>query len=250
MSPKFKKGRVDSVQPLTKKEIEEIKARYSKANESEKAFLNNIFSYISDPKQLVHLFRGAHIELVDQGSNYESWSKNFKDLTNRTGKSSHQSDKDQYSIQGNLVVECLFGTRQNKKGNRHSWVQLESHTTGAAQLLGHMASWVTYKLTGENVGPFGTSKHTEANPLVLYPGPKSRMKKQMEFWKEILFENPAEVTEKLLEKYEKLRESGAPIRYASESSKESKLIQDVAESPKHEKKVQAEEQLPKNKPII
>ena len=73
------------------------------------------------------LFSGAYIFIPDNGKMYEAFSSfEEQDLTYRHDFSSHCSLDPQYSFQGDLVVECLFGTTQvgEEKG---SWFQLEAY---------------------------------------------------------------------------------------------------------------------------
>lgn len=236
MSPKKQKPNVAAVEPLTEKEIALIQKRYKNASESEKIFFETIFSHIRDPKILVHLFRGAHIEFADKGETYENWCNDLSKLTNRDGKSSHQSDKPQKSFQGGLVVECLFGARE-KRDKMHTWFQLESHSLKATEILGHAASYVAYKLTGYNQGPYGASPHTEAKPLILtYTKSKQKREQQKNFWLKVIFEQPAKITHDTLVEYAKIHESIGHLQF--KESKKSEGQQELKETkPDREPKV-------------
>lgn len=215
------KPTVDEVEPLTESEIALIQKRYQNASASEKKFFDDIFSHVRDPNVLVHLFRGAHIEFNDQGKAYKDWCTNLSNLTDRSGKgqSSHQSDVPQKSLQGDLVVECLFGARKIR-GETHTWFQLESHGLGVTQVLGHAASFIAYKWTGKNQGPYGASPHTEANPLILtYTNSNQRQKQQKNLWNKIMFEQPAKITQQILAEYANIHASEGYLPFAQESKK-------------------------------
>jgi len=115
------------------------------------------------PKHLVELMNGAQIHIEDGGALYRYW-KTFSGLTNRNKKSSHKSVDDQYSFQGTLVKEALFGTRI-ENNIKSTWIQLESHATSLSQLPGHITSFISYRVTGKNIGPYGKSHFVDNNPL-------------------------------------------------------------------------------------
>jgi hypothetical protein len=98
---------------------------------------------------------------------YKKWIGLQNNLVSRKGASSHQSETEQFAIRGPFVKEALFGTRKGEDGKTHTWLQLESHPTGLRYLLGHLASYVIYRITGMNIGPYGRSEYTERSPLNL-----------------------------------------------------------------------------------
>ncbi len=127
------------------------------------------------PSQMQYTFaeilKGAYIQFDDGGAAFDDWKVQLKGKTERS--SSHKSLHKQYSIQGELIGEHLFSDKLVEdpitgKIKRCSWFQLERHPTTLRYLFLHMVTWVMYKFTGMNYGPFGRSKHREnSNPLVI-----------------------------------------------------------------------------------
>ena len=162
--------------------IEQILTNLASAQGSELIIVLDVFEQICKgyenegnkdekiKKALSHFFRGGYITL-DDNTYYKRWNACGQTNTDHYTKrvSSHHSDKgiDQYSIQGKLVTEALFGTN-----NGRTWIQLESHPAKISSfspkdildLVGHGASYLIYKATGRNVGPYGTSPITENKP--------------------------------------------------------------------------------------
>ncbi|MBL8924438.1 MAG: hypothetical protein JNJ54_36655 [Myxococcaceae bacterium] len=101
------------------------------------------------------LFRGSHAVISDGGRNFEAW----RQLGAVPRKSSHYPDVpgQQYELQLKDVGVLLFG--RTAKGD--TWCQMEAHS-GAGINLGHLFDYVKHKLSGNlNVGPAGTSPHSE-----------------------------------------------------------------------------------------
>ncbi|CAL7961036.1 hypothetical protein GAMM_10053 [Gammaproteobacteria bacterium] len=123
--------------------------------------------------KVAEFLKGGQIIFPDEGAGlYGKWSKfNKQNLVSRKGASSHQSEDEQFAVRGPFVKEALFGTRKDAAGNKHTWLQLESHPTGLRYLLGHLLSYVIYKITGKNIGPYGRSEYTEKAPLNLNKTP-------------------------------------------------------------------------------
>lgn len=116
---------------------------------------------------LMELLKGGHIVFYgDDGGFYEEWKKK-EGVKSRKGKSSHKSVDEQFSIGGPFLKEALFGTKKDELGNKCTWLQLESHSTDLWHLLAHLISYIIYKFTGKNVGPYGRSKYVEKSPLEL-----------------------------------------------------------------------------------
>ncbi|MBI2790689.1 MAG: hypothetical protein HYX61_01920 [Gammaproteobacteria bacterium] len=113
------------------------------------------------------LFHGAFVFIPDNGATYQlltSYDQN--NLVSRNYSSSHYSMEPQYGFRGSLVGECLFGTKiiDDEKG---SWIQLEAYSTDLFNAPGHLISYINYLFTGYNQGPYGSSIHTECNPILL-----------------------------------------------------------------------------------
>ena len=104
----------------------------------------------------VDTLRGSHVVIEDGGARYEQW----KALgTPRT--SSHYGDvkpaPQQYEIDFPGVGPMLFG----KDGKGNTWFQFEGHSI--KDVVPHVLDFFKYKLTGQNIGPAGSSPHAEKN---------------------------------------------------------------------------------------
>lgn len=126
----------------------------------------------NEPMQSEHfydsIFGGAYLFIPDGGQTYQNLiQSNAVYLNSRDLSSSHDSLDPQYSFMGNVVGECLIGTREIE-GEKGSWIQLEGYPVNFLQNPAHMASFVVYVVTGLNTGPHGTSAYTEASPLVVH----------------------------------------------------------------------------------
>lgn len=146
----------------------------SKANhvESEMTILDDIVSISkanlvfsgSTEKLFSEILKGAYVLLPDDGKIYNKWSE-LVGVRNR--KSSHKSVAKQVSLKGRLLGECLFGTLVIKN-KTYTWFQLEKNAvTTPINGAAHLFDFAQHRLTNKNVGPFGTSEHTEKNPLHL-----------------------------------------------------------------------------------
>lgn len=111
-------------------------------------------------------YKGAYIFMADGGHAYEQWTHSSLTLTDRDGWSSHFSIDPQHSYNSTLFGEMLFGTCE-LNGEKGTWLQLEAYSTDWNYLPMHLYTYAYHKITGENVGPYGTSSFTEKNPLVL-----------------------------------------------------------------------------------
>ncbi|MBN9286906.1 MAG: hypothetical protein BGO43_04875 [Gammaproteobacteria bacterium 39-13] len=112
-------------------------------------------------------FSGAYVFIPDNGQAYQAFAASDPNsLTNRDYSSSHYSLNTQYSSQGSLVGECLFGTT-TLDGHAGTWVQLEAYSSNLLQVPAHLASYISYIFTGYNHGPHGYSEYTEKSPLIL-----------------------------------------------------------------------------------
>jgi hypothetical protein len=119
---------------------------------------------------LEEALKGAHIKFDDDGSLYDYLVREHrKEIRERS--SSHSSCEKQYSFSGFVVKEVLFGVHQEaESGKKMTWVQFEKNNTKTwVNFILHMFDYVAYKLTGNNIGPYGSSSHTDSNPLVIKP---------------------------------------------------------------------------------
>ncbi|WP_076589789.1 hypothetical protein [Vibrio ostreicida] len=123
------------------------------------------------------VFKGGHVEVEDNKMFYRYWSSFLSNGQakggSRTGKSSHQSDDEQFEILlPNRWGNVLFGTRRGG-----TWFQTEAYGftdsayswNGFKDTVGHASTTVQYygSFKTRQVGTLGYSKYTEANPLRL-----------------------------------------------------------------------------------
>ena len=133
------------------------------------------------PEILTEVLNGAYVQIKDMdGAFYDSLIVMLADKGLRKRRSSHHSDAPQYAIAGKAIKEFLFSTKV-VDGKKYLWFQLESrpaeHRISLRALLNlilHLIDWVKYKLTGENIGPYGKSVHTEINPIIIDEKPGCR----------------------------------------------------------------------------
>lgn len=156
-----------------------LKEKCSIAVISELVILNDILDAGADPEEML---KGAHFFINDNGQRFQKWSS-LPELQDRSHSSSHhntksihgQTDQKQYEISGKLAPAILFGQTSKQAGNQ-TWVQLEKtpfNAEGKCQkiknVVMHGMDYLNYKYTGQNIGPFGTSVHTESNQINLNP---------------------------------------------------------------------------------
>ncbi|CDR33587.1 hypothetical protein [Criblamydia sequanensis] len=117
----------------------------------------------------LQIFRGAYVMIEDQGKSYDELKK-IGSLKERT--SSHVSDAKQFSLTGTCVKECLFSRKQIKKEDgsiqTFTWFQLERYPLKFGSRFLHLITYILYKLSGHNQGPYGSSPHREkSNPIIV-----------------------------------------------------------------------------------
>ena len=218
--PKHRKKPINTIEEdnveFNAKAAREIQEIYNKQmSAAEKHFLEHILSLmpiesLEDRKKSLYLiaemFKGAQIHIKGTEA-YNTWTaKEYQPfLFSRQGSSSHESKQEQFAIRGKLFAENLLGTRirKDKNNQEYSWFQLERHPAGSADnkilnkisnTLLHLLDYIVYKFTGENVGPYGTSKYKEKNPCYaeehfgkeLTPSPINKS-----YWTNMLFKNPS-----------------------------------------------------------
>ncbi|EQC36873.1 hypothetical protein SDRG_05703 [Saprolegnia diclina VS20] len=116
-------------------------------------------------KVLMEIVKGAHVIVEnDQGAYYEL----FRNITATTYTriSSHASIVSQYAVpQGPLLETLLTGVTAEK----HSWFQFEGANWDPIDRpfdsILHVLNYLEYKVRGVQIGPLGTSLHTDRNPL-------------------------------------------------------------------------------------
>jgi hypothetical protein len=146
---------------------EERKAQHNlrRATADEFDILYRLFEIPEARKFVGEIFRGAHVRIVDKGARYDDW----KTLpTADTRSSSHQSNGDQYHVDGPLAHTILFGRFAG-----WTWLQLENHPIyDVVSFVGHMIDYINYKRSGDNQGPYGSSPHAEHNNPLVIPSTK------------------------------------------------------------------------------
>eukprot|EP00933_Yihiella_yeosuensis_P059492 TRINITY_DN6081_c1_g5_i1.p1 TRINITY_DN6081_c1_g5~~TRINITY_DN6081_c1_g5_i1.p1 ORF type:complete len:316 (+),score=17.57 TRINITY_DN6081_c1_g5_i1:85-948(+) len=131
---------------------------------------NSLFGYIyvqlvdRNDSLMTEILSGAHAKVVvDNRKDVYKFLHNLPGAKKRI--SSHKSDSVQFGLpEGRILGSLLVGGWKNS-----TWLQLEAHPWGAiwdpVNNLGHICDYIQYKLTGRNIGPLGTSSHTDQNPL-------------------------------------------------------------------------------------
>ncbi|CAF1516371.1 unnamed protein product [Didymodactylos carnosus] len=123
----------------------------------------------------VDLWHGSHIIVQDDGVLYSRWSR-MTQAIRRVSSHYKKSKVRQYGLPFG-TYQFLFG-----KTSPHgcSWFQMEAHAfnpqaiiqdprNGLGIVLEHGEDFLKYRITGENVGPFGFSPHTETNNPIILP---------------------------------------------------------------------------------
>src|SRR5262249_12012818 len=136
-----------------------------RANPDEFDILHQIFDIPEAVKLIGEIFRGGFVRICDKGARYDDW----KTLpTADTRSSSHDSDGDQYHVDGPLVHTILFG-----KFGDWTWLQLENHPIyDLVNIFGHTLDYFRYRDSGRNQGPYGTSVHAEKKAPLIIPSTK------------------------------------------------------------------------------
>lgn len=113
------------------------------------------------------IFKGAHIRIEDNGELYERWA-NLKSARKRISSHPSIEGTKQYGIEGPWVHELLFGVVE-VNGVRHTFFQFENTpwSSGLSNRVGHATDAIEYFFTNKNIGPYGTSEHTDRKPIQL-----------------------------------------------------------------------------------
>lgn len=163
----------DVVKLLPNKIQHMILEQLNEVSEDEKTLLSYLRNNIEFPEgkeeeMILEILLGAYVILDDEGRTFEDWSK-LQSCQERI--SSHVSDDKQFSVRGPIVKEWLFSRKQltDETGKQRgvTWFQLERYPTKLGFYLAHFWTYILYKWTGENQGPYGSSKYQEASPLFL-----------------------------------------------------------------------------------
>lgn len=126
---------------------------------------SKIRSQISSKQILIEIVKGAHVVVKGDTGSYYNWLKDMEGVKKRT--SSHFSQKQQYALKmGTTLQTLLFGI--NHDGN--TWFQLEGREVSGwegnwVDTSIHIINFFEYKISGNNIGPLGSSRWTEREPL-------------------------------------------------------------------------------------
>lgn len=129
-------------------------------------YIGENFDFSSADEQariLGEISKGAHVKLMDNWNAYRKWKRGY---INGTRTSSHLSSDQQFAIRGKVVKEMLVGCG-NMGEERFTWFQLENAPMAFGNITEHMCDYLRYRITGKQCGPYGTSVHTDKNPIVL-----------------------------------------------------------------------------------
>ena len=140
---------------------------------NEASVLADLEGHGLDVNQLRDVLYGGHV-LVDDPELYERWR--FPNVTRQRLSSHHRTvDKQSYpdlGMHGPLVREKLHGRTATG-----TWMQLEKtpaafgggHKLPTWNDVLHLVDFVVYRVTKQNVGPWGLSAVTERRPMYLSP---------------------------------------------------------------------------------
>jgi len=117
---------------------------------------------------------GANVVVSHDHAWYYNTFGSFREAYHRI--SSHYSLVPQYGVpEGQILKTLLTGQRPDSvaeiRGTGDTWFQFEGAEWNPAHNPSdsfiHMLNYLQYKLTNRNVGPLGSSSHTDKNPIVL-----------------------------------------------------------------------------------
>jgi len=123
---------------------------------------------------LTKLFLGAYVIIDDNGDTYHEWVQRLENKVHRI--SSHESNDKQYAVRGSIYKEFLFSKKTielpDGTTKEVTWFQMERYPAKFGCYLAHLWTWLLYKCTGENQGPYGSTPHREtSDPLIIYRHP-------------------------------------------------------------------------------
>jgi hypothetical protein len=130
--------------------------------------LKYVIERCSSDEKVSQFLSGAFVVIQDNGALWRAIRKRNSHVLGSWNPSSHYSNSDQIRFGVPGIFEALAGTKPQfitSHGDVKSctWIQLENSVIGVA----HIYDYMYYVAANKNVGPFGTSVHTERNPLLL-----------------------------------------------------------------------------------
>lgn len=167
------KAFLDRNQIAPERQTSERRAFPANISLSETIILKDILEMGFSPHEIAEILKGGHVLLHDRGAYYEIWSSlssQYRGLSSLDGdnapierNSSHYRGEitdPQYGVSGALSHHILFGRVDNK-----TFFQLENtpHRSflNIRETLGHLRDFALYRISHQNVGPYGYSKHCE-----------------------------------------------------------------------------------------
>jgi hypothetical protein len=141
----------------------------SRENKITLAVIKDVIKHLNNI-QTKEFLKGAHIQFIDNHYYYNKWTKKYPGYLKKS-YSSHKSTRKQYRVRSAKIPEILIGTK--RKG---TWIQLER--TPVTKPVGHFIDYIAYTITGDNQGPYGSSKYTEKNPIIIKLSKRSRSTKR------------------------------------------------------------------------
>lgn len=163
----------------------EVRSRLHKALESGKITpkqldaMKDLLSEIRKHCNIVDALSGAHVVVHDKGRLYKEWQDPKYGAVAREGmkRSSHYPDvkAPQYEIIFPNLGAILFGLTTDEP-DACTWFQMERHGTQGFDALLHALDFVEHIASGhKNVGPLGTSSHSEKQGTELHSGEVPRI---------------------------------------------------------------------------
>lgn len=166
INKKFTKEVVDKLEQLKGLDTTRLFKRLSICKEEEQQILTHLVEKFDlNDNQLEEILMGAHVRLADDGELYNIWNETI--LGKQARISSHPSNAQQYGISGPFVKQLLFSSVE-EKGTVYTWFQLENHPVSFGHLIRHMVDFFKYKLSNEQQGPYGSSKATHHQPIIIF----------------------------------------------------------------------------------
>ena len=131
----------------------------------------------NQPELLLQVLKGGHVRLDDNGDLYTKW-RGLSAARERVSSHPSLPGSKQYGVMGPWVHEILFGIVQ-EEGRVKTFFQLENTpwAPGVGNRMGHTADAIQYFVSRKNVGPDGSSIHTDKAPIRISTSDKSEQGK-------------------------------------------------------------------------
>ena len=171
---------------------DEIEASQGVIDPVVKNFVDDLIEYTNiDKKTLDEVYKGGFVIVRDNGYFYKTYGCSEKGrickLDAFPSESSHDSQENQYRLGNGMLMRCNSAAGECDKNNSNStfdlligkspienfygdtWFQFEyaNITTWTNKWPLHGYSYIKHKLTGQNVGPLGTSDYAEYTKCII-----------------------------------------------------------------------------------